>query len=209
MQKNAVRRLLLLCFCLSMITASLVGTSLAKYTTSATGSDSARVAKWGVVVEANGNGDIFSNEYRAGSSNNVDIFKESTTEISEEASKGDAAVTIVNSVLSVNDKIVAPGTYGNMARVTLSGKPEVAVRVEYKVDVDLGDNWKDKSGNFYCPIEILIKEQSYTFKILQGSIDDTAEDFEKAIKNYMNKYTKEYPPNTDLSTLNNTVITIG
>lgn len=47
MKKSTVRRLLVLCLCLTVITISLVGGTLAKYTTSASGSDSARVAYWG------------------------------------------------------------------------------------------------------------------------------------------------------------------
>ena len=46
MKKSTLRRFLLLCLCLTLVTVSLIGGTLAKYTTNVTGSGSATTASW-------------------------------------------------------------------------------------------------------------------------------------------------------------------
>lgn len=172
-KQNTIYKIAGLLFTLVLVTSTLVGGTFAKYTTSETGTDSARVAKFGVTITANGT--TFAKEYAT----------------------DDAGVkgTITNSVVST-DKVIAPGTKGNMASMTLTGTPEVAVKVSYDATVELGDKWVGSSENeYYCPLEITVGNT--TFK---GTTYESADAFENAIKTAIDGYSKEYAPNTDLST---------
>ena len=80
-------RAAVLMLALVLITSYFVGGTFAKYVTSKSGTDSARVAKFGVTVTANG--DVFAKEY----------------DTDDQTVVG----TIAKSVIST-DKVVAPGT---------------------------------------------------------------------------------------------------
>lgn len=164
MRKNNLLRVGALLFVLTMMTSSFVGGTFAKYVTSGTGTDTARVAKFGVQVTANG--ETFAKEY-ATDNNEV---------------KG----TISKSVVST-DKVVAPGTKGNMASMTLSGTPEVAVKVTYEADLALSSNWIVDDGVVYCPIVIKVNKTE-----IDGADYTTLADFEKAVEEAINNYSKEY-----------------
>lgn len=115
---------------LALGTTCFMSGTLAKYVTSGQGSDSARVAKFGVKITANG--ETFATSY-------------------------DEGVEVKTVISSENDDVVAPGTKGNMSAITITGQPEVAVEVKYVVDTfKLGDNWVDKDNNYYCPLQIKI-----------------------------------------------------
>ncbi len=114
---------------LCLITACVIGTTLAKYTTGGSATDSASVAKWGVKVQIQGDG-LFSNEYKNGD--------------------GTATVSSLD-----NRKVVAAGTSGGGAsssmKFAIEGTPEVST----KVVVSLTDV-KDvcvKKGTYTDPIE--------------------------------------------------------
>lgn len=155
-----------------MFTMCFVGGTFAKYTSSATGSDSATVAKWGVTVTGT-----------------VDTFKETYA-------KNDNSFTLAaNTVVSTED-VVAPGTSGSMAAFTLGGTPEVAVNVKFEGTLELGDKWVDSGSNYYCPIEITVG--STTFK---GTDYASADLFEAAVNAEIATYTKDYEANKDLSTI--------
>ena len=153
---------------LVLVTSCFVGSTFAKYVTSGNGNDSARVAKFGVEITANGS--TFAREYDTDDENVVG--------------------TIAQSVVSTTEKVIAPGTSGNMASATLSGTPEVAVKVESKATVDLGENWKDSEGNYYCPLEITVGDDT-----LKGTDYDSAAEFASAIKEKIDAFSA----NTDLS----------
>lgn len=156
---------------LVLMTSCFVGGTFAKYTTAAEGMDSARVAKFGVTITANG------------------------TSFAEKYATNDAEVagTIANSVVSM-DKVIAPGTQGNMASMTLTGTPEVAVKVTYEATVDLSANWKDATGTYYCPLEIKVGDDT-----LKGTAFASAADFAAAVKAKIDAYSKQYAAGTDLS----------
>ncbi len=159
---------------LALGTSCFMGGTLAKYVTSADGSDSARVAKFGVEVTAVGS--VFAKEYAA----------------------DDTSFTLAaNSVVSSgDDNVVAPGTKGNMTAITLSGTPEVAVEVAYAVDTfDLGEKWIDADGNYYCPLIFTIGSAE-----LNGLDYDSADAFENAVISEIEDFTAQYEANTDLST---------
>lgn len=175
MKKTKLMRAALLLLVLTLITSCFVGGTFAKYVTSEKGSDIARVAKWGVTVTANGG--TFANTYATDTGNVVDA--------------------IANSVVSAN-KVVAPGTKGNMAAVEISGIPEVAVNVSYKANFKV-NGWtvvdgKDNTSKFYCPLQIKVGSTT-----IDGEGFTDAAAFERAVKTEISTYNKNYAAGTDLS----------
>ena len=178
-KKNWTLRAAVLMLALVLITSCFVGGTFAKYVTSGSGNDSARVAKFGVTVTANG--DVFAKEY----------------DTNDQTVVG----TIAKSVIST-DKVVAPGTEsnGNFVAATVAGTPEVAVRVSYKLDaasLQL-ENWKDADDEFYCPLVFRVKNNNGN-TVISGMEFQTAEAMKAALVNAVAAYTKDYAPGTDLS----------
>ncbi len=178
-KKNWTLRAAVLMLALVLITSCFVGGTFAKYVTSKSGTDSARVAKFGVTVTANG--DVFAKEY----------------DTNDQAVVG----TIAKSVIST-DKVVAPGTTsnGDFVAATITGTPEVAVRVSYKLDATTLqlENWKDGDGQFYCPLVFKVKTPDGN-TVISGMEFQTAEAMKAALVNTVAAYTKDYAPGTDLS----------
>ena len=178
-KKNWTLRAAVLMLALVLITSCFVGGTFAKYVTSGSGTDSARVAKFGVTVTANG--DVFAKEY----------------DTNDQTVVG----TIAKSVIST-DKVVAPGTTsnGDFVAATVAGTPEVAVRVSYKLDaasLQL-ENWKDADDEFYCPLVFRVKNNNGN-TVISGMEFQTAEAMKAALVNAVAAYTKDYAPGTDLS----------
>lgn len=170
---------------LVLVTSCFVGGTFAKYVTSDGGQDHARVAKFGVKVTAEG--DVFAKEYDAKDPQVQDYNGQ----------------VIAKSVISSDStkKVVAPGTAKSDAlTVSVTGTPEVAVEVKYEAHVTFNerltepDNWKDKDGNYYCPLVITVNGTKYN-----GLDYDSTTAFENAIEAAINGLTKKYPANTDLS----------
>ena len=177
MKKNVMMRVASLMLVMVLVTSSVISGTFAKYVTTAAGSDSARVAKWGVTITANGT--TFADAYATHDGDHVSAF--------------------ANSVItsgSTGDAIVAPGTSGNMASMTLSGKPEVAVEVTYKADLALSGNWTVDGGAFYCPLKFNVEGT-----VVDGATYNNAAALETAVENLINGWTKVYAANTNLSTV--------
>ena len=178
-KKNWTLRAAVLMLALVLITSCFVGGTFAKYVTSGSGTDSARVAKFGVTVTASG--DLFAKEYATDDQTVVG--------------------TIAKSVIST-DKVVAPGTEsnGDFVAATVAGTPEVAVRVSYKLDTATLqlENWKDGDGQFYCPLVFKVKTPDGN-TVISGMEFQTAEAMKAALVNAVAAYTKDYAPGTDLS----------
>lgn len=170
MKKTKLMRAALLLLVLTLITSCFVGGTFAKYTTSGIGQDTARVAKWGVVITANGA--TFANTYATDTEN--------------------VAGTIANSVVSAN-KVVAPGTKGNMVGMTITGTPEVAVSVSYAANFKV-EGWT-VGDNFYCPLQIKVGSI-----MIDGASFNNAAAFENAVNTEISTYSKNYAAGTDLST---------
>ena len=117
---------------LVLITSCVISGTFAKYTTSGSSSDSARVAKWGVVVNATGDEVVYDTILGAGNVNTKEL-------------------DIVSSG-SVNK--IAPGTKGEFCKFEISGQPEVSVKILYTVTIEM-DGW-DVDGVFYCPLAISV-----------------------------------------------------
>lgn len=154
MKHSKLMRASVLLLVLTLITSCFVGGTFAKYVSTGEGSDTARVAKWGVVVE--GAGDAFAREY----------------ETHDESVKEDIGVSVKSDV-----PVIAPGTSGEFKGITLSGTPEVAVKIETTATVDLTGDWSVDDGDFYCPIIFNINGVK-----VSGLEYTSAEEFEAALK---------------------------
>lgn len=114
MKKNRFIKIAAVVFTLCLITTCGISSTLAKYTTGGTVTDSARVAKFGVHLTMEGD-TAFSNEYAT----------------------DDADYSGSLSVKSDDDaNVVAPGTSGS-SRFAITGTPEVAVEVT--IDLTIND----------------------------------------------------------------------
>lgn len=172
-KNNALRAASTLLIAVLLSTCAISGT-FAKYVTSGSGTDSARVAKWGVEITATG--ETFAKSY----------------------AKDDTSFTVdtYTVVSAADDKVVAPGTNGNMAAFTLNGIPETAFRVSFDGTMELGDKWVDAEGGYYCPIKIKVGNTTF------NGVDYTsAADFQTAVNNKIAAFSKDYAANVDLSTI--------
>lgn len=196
MRKNKMMRAASGVLVATLMTTSIISGTFAKYTTSASASDDARVAKFGVVVTAHGS--MFADEY----------------------AKDDSSVTLTtaNSVSTsggIGDAVVAPGTKGKLANATLSGTPEVAVRVEYKPTLTL-NGWKNEANDDYCPIVFTVGTETYGLTGMKDSngtpvtnISTTVAELKTAVENAINAYSTKYEPKTDLSTKDSDYVNVS
>ncbi len=184
MRKNRMMRLASVLLVCVLLSTSVISGTFAKYVTTASGTDTARIAKWGVTITANG--DTFSYEY-AQDDTSYTITSGKTVAIGTTAESD-----------PIKD-VVAPGTKGDMVKMTLSGTPEVAVRVNYTGSFDISRNWQDKNDKFYCPLIITISKGE-TKNIVNGAEYTSEVDFEKAVNDAIKiNYQAVYEPNIALS----------
>ena len=189
MMKNRAMRMAMGTGAAVLMTMSLISGSFAKYVTSGNGTDSVRAAKFGVTVTANGT--MFASEYDT---------------------DDEAVGTIVKSVVSsggIDDHVVAPGTKGELVKTTITGKPEVAVKVSYEPTLDL-KGWEyvddDSASSEYFPIIFKVGDKKYGItgmkdsngaKIANGSAN--IKELKAAVENAISAYSKNYAANTDLA----------
>ncbi len=155
---------------LALGTTCFMSGTLAKYVTSGQGTDSARVAKFGVKITANG--ETFTNEY----------------------AKDDTSFTLAASTVVSADDVVAPGTAKDMLSMTLTGTPEVAVRVSYDVTEFELTNWTTNGTDQYCPIIINVNGTKYN--CLEATNIDS---FKNNVIGAIEDYSKDYIAGTDLA----------
>lgn len=117
MKKNKAMRAAGVLMIATLLSTNIVSGTYAKYVTSGSASDSARVAKFGVTIAADGT--LFSKNYLAADDN---------TPAADDATTG---ITVKS---SGDDKLVAPGTKNNEGMTfSITGTPEVDVRVNVEV----------------------------------------------------------------------------
>ncbi len=117
--------------CSVMITTTALSGTLAKYTTSDSSSDSARVAKWGIEVST---GTGLLDEY-----------------VKDE-------VIYVKSKGGIGDKVIAPGTSGVLVWISIKGNPEVKYNIDINGSLLTGDGYHtqphpDAEDAAICPNE--------------------------------------------------------
>lgn len=115
MKKNKMMRLASAMMVLTLMSTSVISGTFAKYVTSDSATDTARVAKWGVTVTQTGDKEVFSTVYDDNSN---------------------------PTVASTVDKLVAPGTKNDTGLTfTINGTPEVKCRIEVEL-AGVGDDNK-------------------------------------------------------------------
>ena len=182
MKTNTMMRVASVLLVAVLLSTCVISGTFAKYTTSGTSNDEARVAKWGVEITANSD-TMFKKSY--------DV--------------GDQAVTVKTDVTLGDKNLVAPGTEGTLTDVTLSGKPEVSVNVSYVATVTL-TGWNidpdgDSNTEEYFPIIFTVEGQTYGMTN-SGATNESASisDLQTAVKTAIENCRKDYEVNTDLST---------
>ena len=165
MKRNKLFLLGLFVVFAAVLSLSLVSSTFARYTSSGKAEDSARVAKWGVVVTVTG-ADAFGEKY--------------DDEIEAAGTK----------VVSTSGNVLAPGTNGTLGSIQITGTTEVMVTITVVLDIDLGDNWKDANGHYYCPLVI---------GGLSGLDYNSADEFEAAIEALVTKTHSNVDANKELA----------
>lgn len=158
--KNKFMRAAVILMALVLMTSCFVGGTFAKYVTAGNADDSARVAKFGVVVSASDG--AFYETY-------------------------DSDSTYSGLTVEADTKVVAPGTEGNFATIELSGTPEVAVEVAYAAEVSLSDAWVNEAGEYYCPIIVTVDGTDYVGTSYDSAAEFAA-DIQDAITGYTAEY---------------------
>lgn len=111
MRKNKMMRLASTLMVAVLMTTCTISGTYAKYVTSAEAADSARVAKWGVIVEATGS--LYGEKYAS-----------DTSKIT--ASEEDDVVSVWGKQYTALNNVVAPGTQSDEGfHFAINGKPEV------------------------------------------------------------------------------------
>lgn len=157
MKKNKMMRMASVLLVLTMLTTSIIGGTFAKYTTTGSATDTARVAKWGVTVTTSGA--LYSDAYAKKKEN------AGNTPAAWVSSATADSITVAAATKSQN--IVAPGTksYGNGLSFSISGTPEVAVTV--KATITAEDIFL-KAGTYgvLTPVEV---ESAESLKRIMGT----------------------------------------
>ena len=198
MKKNKMMRVASALLIAVLLTTSAISGTFAKYVTTNSGSDSARVAKFGVVITANGT--AFATSY----ANDAAI---GTTVIG-------AGTSVNHDATSDGLDLVAPGTTKALVNATIAGTPEVAVNVAYVATLELsGWTWDDDNDAStdeveYCPIVFTVDGETYGItgiKDYAGSALDhsyaTVVALIEAVEAAIEDNSADYAPNTDLSTI--------
>lgn len=181
MKKNRFIKLASGLLVLCLMTTCVIGATLAKYTTAGSGADQARVAKWGVRITAVANS-AFATQY---------------------ANNG-STVTVQS---SSSDKVVAPGTSGSATQFSISGTPEVAVRLSFAMTVVnevklAAGTYKNTDGT-----EVIVPEGGYY--PIKWTLNNGSENVKTGtladIATYLSNNPVDYLPNTDLSAVRYTL----
>lgn len=198
MRKNKMMRTASGLLVATLLTTSVISGTFAKYTTAASGTDSARVAKFGVIITANGG--MFAEEYDKDDTGAVGTFTKSVITSGESGGV---------------KNVVAPGTKGKLASATIKGKPEVAVRVAYEPTLTL-DGWKAEDNTEYCPIVFTVGRETYGLTgmkdatgVIVTNASATIEELKTAVEGAIKAYSKDYAPNTDLSGINADYVSVS
>ncbi|MBE6543940.1 MAG: hypothetical protein E7675_06025 [Ruminococcaceae bacterium] len=188
MKTNKMLRLASILMVAAMISTCAISGTFAKYVTSDDVADKATVAKFGVVVTATGS--LFDTKYTA-----------------DDTHFGYSGLAVENT--TTTDNLVAPGTKNtDPMTFSITGTPEVAVRVDIKVNVNEDiflaeknglpdmttgnpdDTFNNTEAGGYYPVVFTLKQGSTV--IAEGNLAKIKEVFEGS---------KNHAPNTDLAAI--------
>lgn len=187
MKKNTMMRIASFLLIAVLLSTSAISGTYAKYVTRDTAMDSARVAKWGVQIDAADT--TFAEAYDAKAEGNDPA-----------ADKTSTAVTVRSDLThgSINN-LVAPGTNGKMAEIGLEGKPEVDCTVSYSVKTFDINGWNLADNSLYFPIIIKVYHNNALVKTFDGKTYTDETTLENDIKTFISGLSASYDANTDLS----------
>ena len=134
MKKNTMMRIASVLMVAVLLSTCAISSTFAKYVSSDSATDTARIAKWGVEVTATGN--AFNVEYQKKNDNT------SYSVVSKDKNSTDEAVI---------KNILAPGTSGEFGGFSITGSPEVLVDISVTADLNLS-TWTLSNGTEYCPL---------------------------------------------------------
>lgn len=183
MKQNKIFRLSAILLVLTLLSTCVISGTFAKYVTKDNASDTARVAKWGITVDATDDAD----------GKNVLDTKDGLNEAH------------ISTAQTLNLKLMAPGTKGNLVNVDVNGKPEVSVNVTYELTLTL-TGWEIAPAVEYCPLVFTVKFGTETKTFAQtGTIADvqkgTIAELIAAIKEYVEAKNGNYDPQTNFDGL--------
>ena len=143
MKKNWTMRVALLMVALTLITSCFVSGTYAKYVTAGGANDTARVAKFGVIIESDGN--LFADTYKT-TANTPGETTDTTAYTSLSVVSSAAAAGPGTDV----DNVVAPGTKNDDGvTISVTGTPEVAVNVALTVTAADGSAFDATTDEIY------------------------------------------------------------
>ena len=193
MKTNKMMRLASVLLVAVLLSTCAISGTFAKYVTEAEATDSARVAKWGVTIVANGS--AFGYFYKSADGTISTSYDLNT-----------------DSVASSNgEKLLAPGTGDEVVAMSVIGAPEVDVRVQYTATITL-DGWtydddKDPATPEveYCPIYFTIGTETYgitgnTAVALDHGYTTVAQ-LKAAVETAISDFSDDYEANTNLSSV--------
>ena len=164
MKKNIMMRLSALLLVAVLLTTCVISGTFAKYTTTNGATDTAKVAKWGVTISA--------------------------TSVDGKEYDGKVTTNEESAVLKTDAHILAPGSSVKFGSLAITGKPEVAVKIEYSAILKL-TGWS-VDGQAYMPLVFVIDGQEYSDSTVEGLINK--------VQNAIAAFSKDYTADTDLST---------
>lgn len=181
MKTNTMMRVASVLLVAVLLSTCAISGTFAKYVTSDSGSDTARVAKWGVTITVAEDFNLFESKYAKHDTNISDTSIENTVAVNSDGA----------------DNLVAPGTDHSMT-FSITGTPEVAVKVDLAMVVN--NDVKIPQGTVvngaaltqdYTPVVFTLKEKDATDVIATGTLTE--------IKSALEALSDEYAPNTDLN----------
>lgn len=177
MKKNKMMRIASVLLVAVILTTCAISGTFAKYVTSGSINDSARVAKWGVTIGAEGT--LFSTTY-----------KDSPVAYQEGETGRDITV---QALTSANTDVVAPGTKNEDGMTfTLTGTPEVDTEIKIAVtSKDITYKASD-TDTAYNPV---------VFTLKNGTGDVLSTGTLATIEAYLEGLSKVYDTNTNLANI--------
>ena len=183
MKKNTMMRLASALLVLVLLTTCAISGTFAKYVTTNSGDDEARVAKWGVTITTTG--EMFG-----------DAYKDEV--VTYEANEKKDTITVQADTEGTD--VVAPGTNGTLAAFDIAGTPEVDTEVTYTADLVL-TGWEVDSA-VYCPIVFNVNGT----EIKIDATNTTTAKLEEAVEAAIVGATQKYHTNEDLSAVENDLV---
>jgi hypothetical protein len=152
MKDNKMMRMASVLLVLALLTTCIISGTFAKYTSTSSREDTAKVAKWGVVVA--GGGSLYGKNYETGT-NSIPTVDTTASKLSVSYSGTDTGVGVV-----------APGTKsGDGLSFSISGTPEVRTSVE--VSVEAQDIYLAE-GTYAVMQKATVTESSFATKRTNG-----------------------------------------